>query len=51
VALLDPMAALTELLGIFAYSMQRKGKLARLEGGILLAIYAGYTTWLVVAIA
>ncbi|MEX0606088.1 MAG: calcium/sodium antiporter [Marinobacter sp.] len=45
------MAALTVLLGVFAYSMQRKGKLARLEGGILLAIYAGYTAWLVVSIS
>ncbi len=45
------MAALTVLLGVFAYSMQQKGKLARLEGGILLAIYAGYITWLVVSIA
>lgn len=44
------MAALTVLLGVFAYSMQRKGKLARLEGGILLAIYAGYTSWLVVSL-
>lgn len=44
------MAALTVLLGVFAYSMRQKGKLARLEGGILLAIYAGYTTWLVVSI-
>lgn len=44
------MAALTVLLGVFAYSMQRKGKLARLEGGILLAIYGSYTTWLVVSI-
>ncbi|WP_404363820.1 calcium/sodium antiporter [Marinobacter sp.] len=36
------MAGLTLLLAAFAYGMQRKGKLARLEGGILLAIYAGY---------
>lgn len=38
------MAGLTILLAAFAYSMQRKGKLARLEGGILLAAYAGYVT-------
>ncbi|WP_166264336.1 calcium/sodium antiporter [Marinobacter caseinilyticus] len=41
------MAGLTVLLAIFAYGMQRKGKLARFEGGILLTIYAGYTLWLV----
>ncbi len=41
------MAGLTLLLAAFAYGMQRKGKLARLEGGILLAIYAGYIGWLV----
>lgn len=44
------MAGLTLLLAAFAYGMQRKGKLARLEGGILLAIYAGYISWLVVSV-
>lgn len=44
------MAGLTALLATFAYSMQRKGKLARLEGGILLAIYGAYTTWLVASV-
>lgn len=44
------MAGLTLLLAAFAYGMQRKGKLARLEGGILLAIYAGYITWLVISV-
>ena len=38
------MTGLTALLAVFAYSMQRKGKLARLEGGILLFVYAGYLT-------
>ncbi|MDX1633856.1 MAG: calcium/sodium antiporter [Marinobacter sp.] len=42
------MAGLTLLLAAFAYGMQRKGKLARLEGGILLAIYLGYIGWLAV---
>ncbi|PAV25335.1 cation:H+ antiporter [Tamilnaduibacter salinus] len=37
------MAGLTVLLAIFAYSMQKKGKLARFEGGILLVIYIGYS--------
>jgi cation:H+ antiporter len=36
------MAGLTALLAVFAYCMQRKGKLARLEGGILLAADTGY---------
>lgn len=38
------MAGLTVLLAIFAYTMQRKGKLARVEGGILLVAYAVYVT-------
>lgn len=40
------MAGLTALLAIFAYSMQKKGKLARFEGGILLVIYMGYSVLL-----
>ncbi|WP_165855433.1 calcium/sodium antiporter [Marinobacter sp. JSM 1782161] len=37
------MAGLTILLAAFAYGMQKKGKLARFEGGILLAGYIAYT--------
>ncbi|WP_097460107.1 calcium/sodium antiporter [Mangrovitalea sediminis] len=37
------MALLTFLLAGFAYLMPKKGKLARLEGGILLAVYLGYS--------
>ncbi|WP_111495746.1 calcium/sodium antiporter [Marinobacter bohaiensis] len=37
------MAGLTVLLAAFAYGMQKKGKLARFEGGILLAGYIAYT--------
>lgn len=37
------MAGLTLLLAAFAYGMQKKGKLARFEGGILLAGYVAYT--------
>ncbi|WP_166254078.1 calcium/sodium antiporter [Marinobacter salicampi] len=43
------MAGLTLLLAVFAYTMQRKGKLARFEGGILLAIYGGYTSLLIMS--
>ncbi|MDG5499254.1 calcium/sodium antiporter [Marinobacter sp. BGYM27] len=37
------MAGLTILLALFAYGMRKKGKLARFEGGILLACYIAYT--------
>lgn len=37
------MGGLTLLLAAFAYGMQKKGKLARFEGGILLAGYIAYT--------
>ncbi|TBW56804.1 calcium/sodium antiporter [Marinobacter halodurans] len=37
------MTAFTFLLAAFAYGMQKKGKLARFEGGILLAGYIAYT--------
>ena len=37
------MAGLTVLLALFAYGMRKKGKLARFEGGILLACYIAYT--------
>ncbi|ROU01957.1 calcium/sodium antiporter [Marinobacter sp. R17] len=37
------MTGLTLLLAAFAYGMQKKGKLARFEGGILLAGYIAYT--------
>ncbi|MGP4844608.1 calcium/sodium antiporter [Marinobacter sp. 1Y8] len=37
------MVGLTILLALFAYGMRKKGKLARFEGGILLACYIAYT--------
>ncbi|MFE8072106.1 calcium/sodium antiporter [Marinobacteraceae bacterium S3BR75-40.1] len=37
------MTLLTVTLALFAYIMWKKGKLARFEGGILLAIYLAYT--------
>lgn len=40
------MGGLTLLLAAFAYGMQKKGKLARFEGGILLAGYIAYTVLL-----
>ncbi|BES70738.1 calcium/sodium antiporter [Marinobacter nanhaiticus D15-8W] len=40
------MGGLTLLLAAFAYGMQKKGKLARFEGGILLAGYIAYTALL-----
>lgn len=41
------MAALTLLLWLFGLGSKRRGRINRLEGGVLLLIYIAYTVWLI----
>lgn len=41
------MAGLTVLLFIFAYGFRRPGRINRIEGGVLLTIFVGYTSYLI----
>jgi len=43
------MAGLTASLFVFGYGFRGPGRLNRVEGGVLLLSYLGYTTWLVVS--
>jgi cation:H+ antiporter len=41
------MAGLTLSLFILGYGFRGKGRINRIEGGLLVAVFAGYTTWLI----
>lgn len=41
------MFGLTVLLFIVGYGIRERGKITRIEGGVLLAIYIAYTAWLI----
>lgn len=43
------MLAATVALFVFCIGIKRQGRLNRLEGGVLVAAYTGYTYWLITA--